>query len=128
MADATFADPDLTTFARLDGLGLQVVGQFLEPDRAVLSCRVVDPDDRCHRSGGLCRGCSRPGVRWAWLVTAAHPARHGAGIERRLTSMAAVAIYVGLVTANFIWLWPILMGDPITPARLVAETWLPSWG
>ncbi len=38
MADATFATPDLTTFARLDGLGLQVTGQFLEPDRAVLAC------------------------------------------------------------------------------------------
>jgi dolichyl-phosphate-mannose--protein O-mannosyl transferase len=54
--------------------------------------------------------------------------RHAVGIERRLTSVAVVAIYVGLVAANFIWLWPILMGDPITPARLVAETWLPSWG
>jgi transposase len=53
MPDATFAEPDLTTFARLDGFGLQVVGQFLEPDRAVLSCRVVDADDRCHRCGGL---------------------------------------------------------------------------
>ena len=37
MADSTFADPDVTTFARLDGLGLRVVGQFLEPDRAVWS-------------------------------------------------------------------------------------------
>ena len=30
MADATFATPNLTTFARLDALGLQVTGQFLE--------------------------------------------------------------------------------------------------
>jgi transposase len=52
MADSTFADPDVTTFARLDGLGLKVVGQFLEPDRAVLACRVVDPDGRCRRCGG----------------------------------------------------------------------------
>ena len=42
--------------------------------------------------------------------------------------IAVVAIFVGLVVANFIWMWPILNGDPITPARLVAETWLPSWG
>lgn len=54
--------------------------------------------------------------------------RHAVGIERRLTSVAVVAIYVGVVAANFIWLWPILMGDSITPARLVAETWIPSWG
>ena len=47
-----FATPDLTTFARLDTLGLQVTGQFLEPDRAVLACRIVDRDDRCGRCGG----------------------------------------------------------------------------
>ena len=29
---------DLTTFARLDELGLEVVGQRLDPDRAVLAC------------------------------------------------------------------------------------------
>jgi transposase len=52
MADSTFADPDVTTFARLDGLGLRVVGQFLEPDRAILECRVVDADQQCRRCGG----------------------------------------------------------------------------
>jgi dolichyl-phosphate-mannose--protein O-mannosyl transferase len=54
--------------------------------------------------------------------------RRGVGVERRLSSIAVVAIYVGLVVANFIWLWPILSGDPITPDRLTMETWLPSWG
>ena len=46
MSDATFALrlPDLTTFCRLDELGLEVTGQRLEPDRAVLACRVVEPD------------------------------------------------------------------------------------
>ena len=43
-SDATFACPDLTTFCRLDELGLEVTGQRLEPDRAVLACRVVEPD------------------------------------------------------------------------------------
>jgi hypothetical protein len=38
---AGFARPDLTVFARIDGLGLEVTGQRLEPDRAVLACRVV---------------------------------------------------------------------------------------
>ena len=51
MSDATFATPDLTTFCRLDELGLVVTGQHLEPDRAVLACRVRDPDDWCHRCG-----------------------------------------------------------------------------
>lgn len=58
--DATFADPDLTTFARLDELGLVVVGQRLEPDRAVLACRVVEPDGWCRRCG--CEGAPRDTV------------------------------------------------------------------
>jgi transposase len=55
--DATFACPDLTTFCRLDELGLEVVGQRLEPDRAVLACRVVEPDAWCRRCG--CEGAPR---------------------------------------------------------------------
>jgi hypothetical protein len=39
--DATFGCPDLTTFAGLDELGLEVTGQRLAADRAVLACRVV---------------------------------------------------------------------------------------
>ena len=38
MRDATFGCPDLTTFCRLDELGLEVTGRRLEPDRAVLAC------------------------------------------------------------------------------------------
>ncbi|MEU1536419.1 ISL3 family transposase, partial [Streptomyces fagopyri] len=51
MSDATFACPDLTKFCRLDELGLAVTGQRLRPDRAVLACRVVEPDQRCRRCG-----------------------------------------------------------------------------
>jgi transposase len=58
--DATFARPDLTTFARLDVLGLEVTGQRLEPDRAVLACRVVEPDQWCRRCG--CEGTPRDTV------------------------------------------------------------------
>ena len=57
MLHATFTRPDLTTFARLDELGLEVVGQYLEPKRAVLACRVVDPDQWCRRCG--CEGTPR---------------------------------------------------------------------
>jgi len=59
--DATFARPDLTRFARLDELGLEVVGQRLEPDRAVLACRVVEPDQWCRRCG--CEGVPRDTVK-----------------------------------------------------------------
>lgn len=60
MPDATFAAPDLTTFTRLGELGLEVVGQRLEPDRAVLACRVVEPDQWCRRCG--CEGAPRDTV------------------------------------------------------------------
>ncbi|NCT92776.1 ISL3 family transposase [Cellulomonas sp. APG4] len=60
MLDATFAAADLTTFAGLDELGLEVVGQRLEPDRAVLSCRVVESDGWCRRCG--CEGAPRDTV------------------------------------------------------------------
>jgi dolichyl-phosphate-mannose--protein O-mannosyl transferase len=49
------------------------------------------------------------------------------GVERRGTGLLVVALYVGLVVANFVWLWPILNGDPISDARWQAEHWLPSW-
>ena len=55
-----FARPDLTAFARLDELGLVVVGQRLEPARAVLACRVLEPDQWCRRCG--CEGGARDSV------------------------------------------------------------------
>lgn len=39
MLHAIFAAPCLTTFCRLDELGLEAVGQRLEPDQAVIECR-----------------------------------------------------------------------------------------
>ncbi|NMR32533.1 ISL3 family transposase, partial [Crystallibacter degradans] len=60
MFNATFQSPDLTTFCRLDGLGLEVTGQHVRPGRAVLACRVVDPDDWCRKCG--CQGVPRDTV------------------------------------------------------------------
>lgn len=59
---ATFGCPDLTTFCRLDKLGLVVVGQRLEPDRAVLACRVLKADDNDGTEGWCprCRCAGRP--------------------------------------------------------------------
>lgn len=58
MPDATFATPDVTTFCRLDELGLVVVGQHLQPDRAVLACRVADDPAGLDR---WCRACGCEG-------------------------------------------------------------------
>ena len=60
MSDVTFACPDLTTFCRLDELGLEATGQRLEADRAVLACRVMEADEWCHRCG--CPGAPRDTV------------------------------------------------------------------
>jgi len=60
VSDVTFVRPDLSTFARLDELGLEVVGQCLERDRAVLACRVAEPDEWCRRCG--CQGSPRDTV------------------------------------------------------------------
>lgn len=57
MPHATFTRPNLTTFTRLDELGLEVVGQQIESKRAVLACRVVEPDQWCRRCG--CEGTPR---------------------------------------------------------------------
>jgi transposase len=57
---AGFGCPDLSVFCRLDELGLEVTGQRLEPDRAVLACRVADADQWCRRCG--CEGSPRDSV------------------------------------------------------------------
>lgn len=51
MLHPTFATPDLTTFCRLDELGLVAVGQLIEPDRATIECRVVEDDPWCRKCG-----------------------------------------------------------------------------
>lgn len=48
----TFDVPCLTTFCRLDQLGVETVGQRLEPEQAVIECRVIEPDQWCRKSAG----------------------------------------------------------------------------
>jgi hypothetical protein len=79
MPDATFTTPDLTMFARLDELGLVVVGQRLEPGRAVLACRVSEPDEWCRRCG--CEGSARGSLGPASGARAVRVASDNAGGE-----------------------------------------------
>ena len=51
MLHATFVRPDLTTFCRLDELGLEAIGQHLRPDQAVIECRVFHADPWCRTCG-----------------------------------------------------------------------------
>ena len=53
--------------------------------------------------------------------------RSDLGKERRQTGLLVVGLWVGLVVANFAWLWPILTAAPITQGMWDAQLWLPSW-
>nr|WP_051198626.1 phospholipid carrier-dependent glycosyltransferase [Gordonia shandongensis] len=54
-------------------------------------------------------------------------APRGASSERRVLAVLIVSIYVAVVIANMIWLWPILTGEPITNTEWGRQIWLPSW-
>jgi hypothetical protein len=118
--DAGFARADLTTFCRLDELGLEVTGQRLEPDRAVLACRVLEPDKRCRRCG--CEGTVRDTVmpvprRSARVVQRfrgpAATRRHSGLLEtsRRIgvrpdsVQVLGGTLYFGLPTCLRVWLY-----------------------
>ena len=57
MSHTIFDRPDLSAFTRLDCLGLEVTGQRIEPDHAVLAYRIVGEDRWCRRC--RCQGISR---------------------------------------------------------------------
>ena len=136
MADSTFADPDVTTFARLDGLGLQVVGQFLEPDRAILRCRVVDADRRCRRCGEAGRARDSTTRRLAheplgWrptllLVTVRRYRCPGCGHVWRQDTSRAAQPRARLSRGALRWALEGIVCQHLTVAR-VAETLGVSW-
>ena len=136
MSDATFAGPDLTTFCRLDELGLEVTGQRLEPDRAVLACRVRDADDWCHRCGE--KGAARDTVQrqlahepFGWrpttlLVTVRRYRCTGCGrVWRQDTSRAAPA-RAKISRAGLRWALEALVCQHLTVAR-VADGLAVAW-
>jgi dolichyl-phosphate-mannose-protein mannosyltransferase len=53
--------------------------------------------------------------------------RDARALQRRLWGAAGVSIYLGLVIADFAWMWPILTGGLITYDQWHAHMWLPSW-
>jgi len=128
--DATFACPDLTTFCRLDELGLVVTGQRVEPDRAVLACRVAEPDQWCHRCGG--EGVPRDTVRrqlahepLGWrpttlLVTIRRYRCGGCGHVWRQDTMKAAEPRARLARRGLRWALEAIVVQHVTVAR-VAE-------
>ncbi|MGC5617157.1 ISL3 family transposase [Georgenia sp. Z1491] len=136
MSDATFACPDLTTFARLDELGLEAVGQCLEPDRAVIACRVVEPDQWCRCCG--CEGVPRDTVTrelahepLGWrpttlLVTVRRYRCTGCGHVWRQDTTAAAEPRARLSRRGLRWALEAVVVQHLTVAR-VAEGLGVSW-
>ncbi len=54
-------------------------------------------------------------------------ARDARAMRRRAWGAAAVAGYLGLVIADFAWMWPLYTGGLLTYAQWHAHMWLPSW-
>lgn len=49
------------------------------------------------------------------------------GRERRTIGILIVTTYMGLCVVNFVWLWPILTGYPVSQEIWNQQLWLPSW-
>ncbi len=136
MPDATFTIPDLTTFTRLGDLGLEVVGQRVELDRAVLACRVVEPDDWCRRCG--CQGVPRDTVvrrlahePFGWrptmlLVTVRRYRCTGCGHVWRQDTTAAAEPRAKISRAGLAWALVGIVCQHLSMAR-VADGLAVSW-
>lgn len=134
MPDATpragFARPDLTAFCRLDDLGLEVTGQRLDPERAVLTCRVVEPDLWCRRCGAegtprdsVTRELAHEPLGWrptALIVTIGRRKCTGCGHVWRQDTAAAAEPRAKLTRGGMRWALVGIVVQHLTVAR-VAE-------
>jgi len=137
MLDATaFTRPDLSSFCRLDELGLVVVGQHLEPKRAVLACRVAEDDRWCRRCGR--EGSPRDSVTrqlahepFGWrpttlLVTVRRYRCSGCGHVWRQDTTKAAEPRARLSRRALRWALEALVCQHLTVAR-IAEALAVSW-
>ena len=47
--------------------------------------------------------------------------------RRRAWGIAGISTYLGLVVADFVWMWPLFTGGLLTYGEWHAHMWLPSW-
>jgi transposase len=135
-AGGGFACPDLTAFCRLGELGLTATGQRLEPERAVLACKVVEPDDWCHRCGA--QGAPRDSVTrrlahepFGWrattlLVTVRRYRCTGCGHVWRQDTSAAAEPKAKLSRRALRWALEAIVVQHLTVAR-IAEALAVAW-
>jgi transposase len=133
---AGFVRADLTTFCRLDELGLEVSGQRVDPDRAVLACRITDDDSWCRRCGE--EGTSRDTVTrqlahepFGWrpttlLVTIRRYRCAGCAHVWRQDSSAAAPARAKLSRRALRWALEAIVCQHLSVAR-VAEALAVSW-
>jgi transposase len=136
LSDPTFARPDLTTFCHLDEPGLLVTGQRPDPDRAVLACKVVEPDDWCRRCG--CQGAPRDSVTrrlahepFGWrpttlLLTIRRYRCTGCGHVRRQDTSGAAEPRAKLSRRGSRWALEAIVVQHLTVAR-IAEALAVAW-
>jgi dolichyl-phosphate-mannose--protein O-mannosyl transferase len=53
------------------------------------------------------------------------PAR--ADVLRRQIGLGAVCLYLAVVAATFVYFYPVLTGEPLSPAEWRTRMWFPSW-
>ena len=130
MHHATFATPDLTVFCHLDELGLVATGQLFEPDRAVIECRVAEPDPWCRGCGSqaLSRGTDTRrlahepfGHRPTTLLVRVRRYKcSGCGRSWREDLTAAAPERAKLSRSGMRWALEALVIDHLTVARVAA--------
>ena len=61
------------------------------------------------------------------LAPTSDPERLERARRRRAWGVAGISAYLGIVVADFAWMWPIFTGGLLTYAQYHAHMWLPSW-
>ena len=61
------------------------------------------------------------------LPSRAQREAHERGLRRRYWGIAGASVFMALVIADFIWMWPIFTGGLLTYDDWHAHMWLPSW-
>lgn len=131
MFNATFSSPDLDSFCRLDRLGLSVIGQQLHDDHAVLQCRVLEPDEWCHRCGvqgvahdTVVRRLAHVPLGWRPTILALRVRRircEGCGHIWRQDTSSAAAARSKLSRHAVLWALKSVVIDRLSIARVAAN-------